>query len=1072
MRPHGIKFSIQPCEVLTAGTPITITAPRAVDPLSAQDAVSIRQWGSKFSIVVSVTDEVIRISTDKFLPGAYEIQVRELLDTDNGRIVDKDEEKFLVIPFTVRAANGKIPKEYRVEHAVLADVAREAVLQAHHSWEIPAGARRVEFIKAVHRETENPIHITLAEGGAQIDRLEIFQTISNRRKAMYGTIHETLWIDLKSTPLRSHKKIDIVVWPAIKEERLGFLQEKFEDRGNYEYPAIKESMEYIQNLRTKIMEKLRELNAIFRPRTSDELTQPSDITIRATIHHSLVKYLASLPEVGIIFLDDRKATEDLADSMIISRSNRVLSNLDHQGQNINVAVFENGPDDIANLAFTEQYSWNLKGNKHARLTSAIIKNTQQGAPQGYAPQCNLFSANSTDNEAFIWASKRCTVINQSFHRPGETGCGYLQADDLLKDWIALNYPYPLIVQAAGNIWDGSIGDALQPESKYVSHKGHNTLTVGSHDDDAEEIAKSSVYRNPTSTHGDRELPELCANGIGVSAVGLTMSGTSFAAAAVSGVAALIQGANNDLKHLPEANRAILLTSSNSKITGSSWWSIVSGQKRDSGTGTGSLDAEAAIQIALNQILDMSVATSWGWSGTQARKDDFDPVTRLSASPYKVKVPSDWPDYDRVMIKVALAWNSTISMRDGQLASVLDVDLDLIIKDEDGDTVAISASFDNSYEVAEFIAEKHVEYSIFIRYTSGNTSTWAGLAWTARNLDRNADQIDVSGIVEKADGSVVEAESGEAIETLDTETLMGLDSEAVATPDTATVVSLDHETMPTPDDENFAFWQHITGNHWKGMKPGCKNSAKFSIENPNSHPYDIALGLNMVDIGNSAENRSAIRVRSYITDKTDTQFCLKIDSWDDTMFYNAAVSWLKIPRSLSYLQYGDFWIEPPRHWGEPGNVPYRINFGREFSEPPIVFVGLNGFDITKNWRIYIEPTEITTTNFILNIGTWGDSKLHGAKASWIAYSSDRRDIKSGIIRSTRGQMCRGRQLFGEKFEKAPVIFTALTEFNVNNTKIMRVKVWTNPSVDGFDWEISSWCDTEFYDVRFAWLALVI
>jgi hypothetical protein len=45
------------------------------------------------------------------------------------------------------------------------------------------------------------------------------------------------------------------------------------------------------------------------------------------------------------------------------------------------------------------------------------------------------------------------------------------------------------------------------------------------------MSGSSVFRNPSSLHGDRELPELCANGTGVTGVGLTMSGTSFAAPA-------------------------------------------------------------------------------------------------------------------------------------------------------------------------------------------------------------------------------------------------------------------------------------------------------------------------------------------------------------------------------------------------------------------------------------------------------------------------------------------------------------------------------------------------------------
>ena len=49
------------------------------------------------------------------------------------------------------------------------------------------------------------------------------------------------------------------------------------------------------------------------------------------------------------------------------------------------------------------------------------------------------------------------------------------------------------------------------------------------------MAGDSVFRNHVLDHGDRELPEMAANGTGVTAVGLTKSGTSMAAPAAAGV---------------------------------------------------------------------------------------------------------------------------------------------------------------------------------------------------------------------------------------------------------------------------------------------------------------------------------------------------------------------------------------------------------------------------------------------------------------------------------------------------------------------------------------------------------
>jgi hypothetical protein len=78
-----------------------------------------------------------------------------------------------------------------------------------------------------------------------------------------------------------------------------------------------------------------------------------------------------------------------------------------------------------------------------------------------------------------------------------------------------------------------------PSDEYVNHKGYNTLSISNHDDKSLLISGASVYRNPSSPHGDRELPELCANGEAVTTLGLTKSGTSFSSPAVAGVVAFL-----------------------------------------------------------------------------------------------------------------------------------------------------------------------------------------------------------------------------------------------------------------------------------------------------------------------------------------------------------------------------------------------------------------------------------------------------------------------------------------------------------------------------------------------------
>lgn len=129
----------------------------------------------------------------------------------------------------------------------------------------------------------------------------------------------------------------------------------------------------------------------------------------------------------------------------------------------------------------------------------------------------------------------------------------------------LRWPFPTILQAAGNFFSGDPDGVTPPEDEFVNHKGFNSMNLANHDDTAGAIAGGSTFNNPTSAHGDRELPELAANGTSVTAAKATDSGTSFAAPAAAGVAALVQDVNATLQSWPEGCRAILLAGADRNV---------------------------------------------------------------------------------------------------------------------------------------------------------------------------------------------------------------------------------------------------------------------------------------------------------------------------------------------------------------------------------------------------------------------------------------------------------------------------------------------------------------------------
>jgi hypothetical protein len=293
----------------------------------------------------------------------------------------------------------------------------------------------------------------------------------------------------------------------------------------------------------------------------------------------------------------------------------------------------------------------------------------------------------------------------------------------------LHWPYPTILQAAGNYWLGDDDHITPPSDEYVNHKGYNSLAVGNHDDTAGAMAGDSVFRNPSTTHGDRELPEIAANGTGVSAVGELMSGTSFAAPAAAGVTAILQDVDGVLCSWPEGCRAILLAAAARNVTGRTWWPDVIGRV-DASDGAGAVDAMAGVLIAQQRRWRDAPATRRGWDVGTLSSAVIGP-DRLATFRYRITVPGS---ILLPTVKVALAWDSAVtSSGDTPTASTLTVDLDLLVRNSAGTQVAAAASWDNSYEVVEFAATRGETYEIVIRRWSGNDSVWYGVAWTVTGV---------------------------------------------------------------------------------------------------------------------------------------------------------------------------------------------------------------------------------------------------------------------------------------------------------------------------------------------------
>jgi hypothetical protein len=569
-------------------------------------------------------------------------------------------------------------------------------------------------MKAVDRKNGRPVELAFDRRGKRIDADKVFTTIGRARQKHFGKLHPAL----KAAVERSgnNKPLGVAVWISAPPLE---LPEKRSRGATTKPPRVETARtKRIAELTQQACKLLREYGA------KEPRPDPHVPVVFARIPARALDALQKRKEVAAIFLHETEGEVDLTNSMAIAQSTQVQSTLGLTGKGVNVAVYEDGPDDTTLLAITARFLTDPDTDDHSRHTHGIIRNTEPGQPHGHARGCNLHSANSMDLDAVTWAAQTrgCTVISQSFHRDSEQTESGLSFDDMYKDYVALQWPYPTILHAAGN---GS-------STEFVNHKGYNTLTVGNHNDTATGMSGTSVFRNPSSAHSDRELPELAANGTAVTAVQLTKSGTSMAAPAAAGCTALMQEADATLQSWPEGCRAILLAGASRNVSGNTWWADRIAAV-DASDGSGSVDALESVRITKSRRTRGAAATRRGWDVGTLRTSDIGAADETTFA-YSVTVP-------RLLfgsrVKVALAWDSTaflvtLPFPFIQLPiSVLTVDFDLMIYDRTGALVGYSGSWDNSYEVAEFAARAGETYTIKIRRWSGDADVWYGIAWTVQ-----------------------------------------------------------------------------------------------------------------------------------------------------------------------------------------------------------------------------------------------------------------------------------------------------------------------------------------------------
>jgi hypothetical protein len=714
----GVKLSgIQRDEFLFPSSSVVVEAPKALDADTARRTIGIVRAANEVKVGAKSRKATWKPPED-LVPGRHLLQIGPLIATDGTEVSPE-----ISIPFNYVQTKARPPANVAIESMVRLRVTASGLQRL--SLLAPVRGKFIEVMKGSDRKTKAPIELAFNEQGRQIAPGRALLAAEKKRVAQLGTLQKQLQERMQTA--RPDESLRVAIWARMDE----LIQP--EDKRRLERVDREVERPQFVTVRERAMTERGELVAGLAKELGARELRVDDAApvVFARLRKDAIRELAKREDVAAVFLYEPDGIEDLNDSIAIANSDDVHS-AGPKGSGVKVAVWESGPTSNANLVIEAKYTSSPSTSDHSENVHAIIKNKEASKPHGHAPECKLHSANDKDLDALRWAVKEkgCTVVNQSFHRSSEPGSGSLSFDDVYKDWLVLHWPYPTICQAAGNYWSGDPDGISPPSSEFVNHKGYNSLAVANHDDSAAGMASSTVFRNPTTPHGDRELPELSANGTGVTADGITMTGTSQASPAAAGVAALLQSQDATLRSWPEGCRAILLAGATKNIAGDTWWQDVVDDD-DATDGSGAVHAYESHQIAKSRRSRNASPTRRGWDVGTLTSSDFD-AQRLSTFSYKIQVPSFF--FGPRHVKVALAWNSKVTTLsifgiEIPLTSQLTVDLDLKVFDSRGVQVGYSGSWDNSYEIAEFDAIPGETYDIRIRRWSGTDWTWYGIAWT-------------------------------------------------------------------------------------------------------------------------------------------------------------------------------------------------------------------------------------------------------------------------------------------------------------------------------------------------------
>jgi len=615
-----------------------------------------------------------------------------------------------------------------------------------HPTEYPNLGRQFQVVTILDNRPKGQVYkllVDLRSGRVEEDISALLAEEARAHESRYGKLQPALYERLQS--LNDDETLPVAIWVAAgpgqslaEQQAAAFATlaarypevraalERFGKPMDVNDPALRQRIEaeYIELLNAQTEVRSRPLITELTHGGFTVTTYPGMPSFTAVLPKRVILELARRPDVSAIYLVETEEQPALDSAVPTSLAPFVWAR-GYDGSGVTVAILEHGNVDPSNsflhLSPVRRDADNGVQDHTTRVASAAA--SFHDIYRGVAPGATILSAGENGQQADVvaalqWAFNQGTwIVNYS--------AGFEEDNNV--NWIDRTFDYwarqrfRTIVVAAGN----SGGSLTSPG------KAWNVITVGAIDDgnnadwSDDQMWPSSAYVNPVSPHNDREKPEVVAVGVNVTALGVnnvpqTRPGTSHAAPQVAGLVALLLHRNGALGAWPEAAKAIIMASATHNIIGPTI--IVRGQG-DLRDGAGAINAALADTVAQVRADASTTCQVPCWWGDYIDNSNF-------------PVGSEWERnfYARKgdLVRIAIAWWAHADTPSNNYSfDRLDTDLDLRIKGPNGQYVpnVYSVSWDNNYEMVEFVAPQTGNYRIAVhKVRADEISNFLGIAF--------------------------------------------------------------------------------------------------------------------------------------------------------------------------------------------------------------------------------------------------------------------------------------------------------------------------------------------------------